>query len=236
MWTLLAEDKTDLPFGIRLASSNFHTLGLRSGDLVSVRSGFGGIGPDLVVDCRAAPRWVPACEEKLDPGLESRLAVMAMAACDRAWCESAPMARAVRAALIDTTALGDVLARVVGRGPGATPSGDDVLVGVLAVLTSPRAGTAGARAAESLGRALRPLLPTTTDLSGHLLHQATKGLFGRDLHELVNALIGASTPRQLSEKIRRVAETGATSGADACEGLLAFAPSYFASGNERASA
>jgi hypothetical protein len=136
----------------------------------------------------------------------------------------------------NTRALGDVLAKVVGRGPGATPSGDDVIVGALAVLTSPHSGMAGASAAEALGRSLRPLLSTTTDVSGHLLRQASNGLFCRDVHELLSALIGAPSPRELSEMVRRVIETGATSGADACEGLLAFAPSYFAFGNERASA
>jgi hypothetical protein len=32
MWTLLAADKADLPFGIRVASADFDVLGLRSGD------------------------------------------------------------------------------------------------------------------------------------------------------------------------------------------------------------
>jgi hypothetical protein len=35
----------------------------------------------------------------------------------------------------------------LGRGPGSTPCGDDVLVGILAVLNSPHSGAAGARAA-----------------------------------------------------------------------------------------
>jgi Protein of unknown function (DUF2877) len=236
MWTLLAEGKTDLPLGIRLALANFHALGLHSGDVVSVRAGFVGIGSRLIVDCRAPARWLPVRPETLKPGLNSRLAILAKAACDKSWRDSARMARDVLAALSGATALGDTLAKVVGRGPGATPAGDDVLVGILAVLTAPHSGLAGARAAVSLGRALLPLLPTTTEVSGHLLRQATKGLFGRDLHEMVGALIGASSPRQLNEKVRRVIETGATSGADACEGLLVFAPSYFASGNERVSA
>ncbi len=236
MWTLLAEDKTDLPFGIRLALSSFHTLGLRCGDLVRVRGGFVGIGARLVVDCRSASRWKPACEEKSEPGLERRLAVVAKVACARSWNESAPMARAVRAAVSRATGIGEVLAKVVGRGPGATPSGDDVLIGILAVLTSAHSGVAGASAGQSLRRALLPLLPTTTEVSGHLLHQATRGLFGRDIHELVSALNGDPSPQQLTEKVHRVIETGATSGADTCEGLLAFAPSYFATRNERASA
>jgi hypothetical protein len=236
MWTLLAEEKTDLPFGIRVALSNFDTLRLRNGDLVRVRSGFVGIGSRHVVDCRAAPRWLPAIPKKLEPGLEYRLAVVASAACDRSWPGSFQMANAVKSAINDPKALGEVVARVVGRGPGATPAGDDVLVGVLAVLTARHSGRAGARAAELLGRALLPLLPTTTAVSGHLLRQAANGQIGRDLHELVSALNGAPSPLQLSEKVHRVIETGATSGADTCQGLLAFAPAYFAARNERASA
>jgi hypothetical protein len=195
-----------------------------------------GIGSRLVIDFRVAPRWLPAIPEKLEPGLEYRLAVVASAARDRSWHGSFHMANALKSAINDPNALGDVVAQVVGRGPGATPAGDDVLVGVLAVLTAQHFGKAGARAAESLGRALLPRLSTTTAVSGHLLRQAANGLIGRDLHELVCALNGAPSPRQLSEKVHRVIETGATSGADTCQGLLAFAPAYFATRNERASA
>jgi hypothetical protein len=176
-----------------------------------------------------AARWVPPRDKALEPGLEHRLAVLATAARRRSWHESAQMAQAVRSAVNDATALDDVLGKVIGRGPGATPSGDDVLVGVLAVLTSPHSGTAGAKAAASLSRSILPLLPTTTDISGHLLRQAGNGLFCRVVQELVSALIGAPSPQEFDEKVRRVIETGATSGADTCEGLLAFASSFITS-------
>jgi hypothetical protein len=111
-----------------------------------------------------------------------------------------------------------------------------VLAGIFAVLTSPQSQAAGERDAELLRRALLPLLPATTDLSAHLLRQAAYGLSGRDLHELVSSLIGNPSPAQLSDAIRQVVETGATSGADTCEGLLAFAPSYFNQQTELAAA
>lgn len=236
LWTLLAQEKSDLPFGLRLGVSSFATHGLRRGDPVHVRSGYVAIGARLVVDCRAAPRWVPAFEGKLVEGLQDRLAVVAAAALGRSWHESAPMARAVRTAVGGATPLGTVLAGVVGCGPGATPAGDDVLVGALAVVTSPHAGREGARATEALARALLPLLPTTTDVSGYLLRQAASGQIGRDLHELVAVLVGARAPQELNGKVQQVIATGATSGADACAGLLAFAPDYFAYGNDWASA
>jgi hypothetical protein len=237
MWTLLAADKADLPFGIRVASADFDVLGLRDGEPVNVRAGFVSIGSGStcrVVDCRAAPRWLPASHKKTEPGLAGRLAVVATAASDRSWHESALMAQAVRSALEVSAALGDVLAKVVGRGPGSTPSGDDVLVGILAVLNSPHSGAAGASAAESLGRAILPLLWTTSDVSGQLLRQAVKGLFSRDVHELVLALLGNPAPEQLRNTIQRVIETGANSGADTCIGLLAFAPYFLIPREERA--
>jgi hypothetical protein len=232
LWTLLAESRGDLPFGIRVGLTNFDALGLFSGDRVSVRVGFVGIGSRLVVDCRAALRWAPACGEGIKPGLKGRLALIANAVCHRSWYGSAEIAHALRYAMRHKTGLGELLANVVGLGPGATPSGDDVLVGVLAVLTSPHSGKAGTTAAAALGKALVPLLPTTTDVSGHLLRQATRGLFSRDLSELIAALLGAPSVQEMGAKTCRILESGVTSGADTCEGLLAFAPSYF----ERASA
>ena len=291
LWTLLCEGKGDLPFGIRVARPSFDCLGLRSGDAVRVRSGFVSLGTRLVVDCRAAPRWTHPAEAEFAPGLLQRLARIAQATCGRSWPESRRMADAVRASMDDAAALREVLAGVVGRGPGATPSGDDVLIGILAVLTSPHSGPAGARATETLRRSLLPLLPTTTDISGHLLRQAAAGLFSRDVHELRSALIGetrpcgfpplppalrgerargeggrgpspdpeflgrspavlwyavppsppASLPPQSrgergDEALCRVLQTGATSGADTCEGLLAFAPFYFTKRRDRVSA
>ena len=105
------------------------------------------------------------------------------------------MAYAVVSALNDPDVLDDVVFDVVGCGPGSTPAGDDVLVGILAVLTSPHSGATGSAAVQSLRRSLRPLLPTTTDISGHLLRQAADGLVGRAVHELVCALIGNAGTR-----------------------------------------
>jgi hypothetical protein len=239
MWTLLAADKADLPFGIRVASADFGVLGLRSSDPVNVRGGFVVIGSGSscrVIDCRAAPRWLPAPHKKAEPGLAGRLAAVATAASDRSWHESARMAQAVKSALEVSDALGDVLAKVVGRGPGSTPSGDDVLIGILAVLNSPASGAAGARSAESLRRAMLPLLWTTNDISGQRLRQAVNGLFSRDVHELILALLGNPDSQQLLNTIRRVIETGVTSGADTCMGLLAVAPSFLIPRKERAAA
>jgi hypothetical protein len=239
MWTLLGVERGDLPFGIRAAAKDFDVFGLRRGDGVSVRSGFVGIGvrsARLVVDCRAAPRWIPTCQGELAPGLLKRLNVVAAVASHRSWHSSSRLALAVVSALSNPDALVAVLADVVGCGPGSTPAGDDVLLGVLAVLTSPHAHAAGFRAAQSLRSAVLPLLPRTTDISGHLLRQAAHGWFSQDVHELVSALIGDSASQQLRETAHRLVETGGTSGADMCVGLLAAAPSFLVTHDERVAA
>ena len=146
------------------------------------------------------------------------------------------MAQRVAAALRDEPqGLPRLLAQVVGRGPGLTPAGDDVLVGMLAALRLAPSTQAAAHAA-ILARSVEPLLASTTDLSAHLLRQAARGLFGRALHELVSALADDTAPDPLRERIARVLAIGATSGADACAGVLAVAPHFCLHTGERAAA
>jgi len=167
--------------------------------------------------------------------LSDRLSVVEIAARKRAWSGSAAMADAVREALDGPDTLSRVLAGVIGRGPGLTPAGDDVLVGILAVL-SRGSGPAAAAAADRLAGLVPPLLPTTTYISGQLLLQALRGLFARAVDEFLSALTAASPPQRLKAVIRRVIETGATSGADTCMGVIAFAPSFLVPRHQKAAA
>jgi hypothetical protein len=229
LWTLLSADRSDLPFGIRIAAWDFDAIGLRRGDRVEFRAGFVRIGSEperLLIDCRSTPQWIPTRRVTPAAGLAERLEVVAAAAAPRAWHGSQRMACALTSALNERDVLTSVLPGVVGCGPGATPSGDDLLVGILAVLGSPHSGARGAAAAHSLRRALLPLLPTTTDISAHLLRQAGSGLFARWVHELVCTLIGDPAPGRVLDAARRVIDAGASSGADMCMGLLACARSF----------
>jgi hypothetical protein len=239
LWTLTGAGQGDLAFGIRVGARTFDAFGLCRGERVDVRAGFVGVGSAgrrLVVDSRAAPCWTPAGPGAPAPGLSRRLGAVAGAVRHRCWPGSWRLARDAICALQDGDALSNILPRVVGFGPGSTPAGDDVLVGILAVLGSAQSGLAGARAADSLRRALLPLLPGTTDISGHLLRQAAGGWFSRAVHELTAALIGDPPPERLSGAIQRVVETGATSGADMCVGLLAAAPLFLWTDDGRAAA
>jgi hypothetical protein len=226
LWTLLPAAGHDAPFGIRLAVGRPHGgFGLRVADRVHVRAGHVGIGP-LVLDCRSAPHWTPIPWGGPGAGVEARIDRVERAACPRAWSGSSARARAVTDALrgFSSGTDADLIAAVrdtVGCGPGLTPAGDDVLVGICTVLVSGAAGPVGFRAAARLARALGPALPSTPDISRHLLDQAVRGMPGRALHELGKALVEGVSDALLRAALKPVLDTGASSGADACIGLAA---------------
>lgn len=220
LWTVLGAVRADTPFGIRLSPGN-GGFDVKAAEPVHVRAGFVSVGR-MVLDCRTAPCWAPARWPQPATGLESRLSAVEQKVRPRAWADSACMAHEVVDALHNSDAeLAAAVRRVVGRGPGLTPSGDDVLIGILAVLTSGTAGLTGVRAASRLVHALVPLLPSTSDVSRHLLHQAARGLPGRALHDLGHALMEGAPSEVLADALNLVLDTGSTSGADACLGLVA---------------
>ena len=234
LWTVLCATRPDSPFGIRLTQKDVK-FDAKAGDHVNVRAGFVGIGR-LILDCRTAPRWAPTRWARPATGLAARLTAVEDAVRLRAWHESAGIAWEVTEAMRGSDAeVARAVRRTVGRGPGLTPAGDDVLVGILALLTSGAAGAAGERTTSQLVSAVAPLLSTTSDVSRHLLHQAMRGLPGRALHDLGRALMEGAPHSVLVDAIEQVLDTGCTSGADACMGLAAACRFIFFSA-ERAAA
>jgi hypothetical protein len=222
MWSVLGAEHPDAPFGIRLGNPrDCGGLGVAPRDTVHVRGGSIAVGR-VAIDCRAASRWDPVawCEPAV--GLASRLFTVEQAARPRAWAESAHLATQVTLALAGgDAALARAVGRCVGRGPGMTPAGDDVLVGMLTVFSSSAAGGEGARSAARLARALAPVLASTPDVSRHLLAQAARGLPSRAIHDLGAALVGGAAEPALEEALQVVLGIGCTSGADACTGMIA---------------
>lgn len=108
------------------------------------------------------------------------------------------------------------LMELIGAGPGTTPAGDDVVVGVLAGLRVVGAD----RAAETIALGVRDLLTRTTRASRHYLSAACRGEFGEHVHDLVDAL---RCPRRLPDALDRAAGWGASSGIDLAHGLVAAA-------------
>jgi hypothetical protein len=136
------------------------------------------------------------------------------------------------------------VASLVGRGPGLTPSGDDALVGLLAVLhrlapagegsvAAPPHGLGSARqgaAIELLRTAVTAHLHRTADISAHYLRLAVDGHVGERLVALCDALVAAASPGEVETAAATVVATGATSGADALLGVLSGARVVAAAG------
>lgn len=105
---------------------------------------------------------------------------------------------------------------LVGLGPGLTPSGDDLLAGLVFAL-----GRGGHPAAAALRRAIEGALERrrTTALSVHFLRWATRGVAMADGVRLVDALLGGAGAGR-AEALASVLRHGATSGADWALGVL----------------
>jgi hypothetical protein len=114
----------------------------------------------------------------------------------------------------DRTGAAEVARRLVGLGPGLTPSGDDVLVGIeaaLHALARPSAGFLTLATGDVEGR--------TTALAATLLRHAGAGEFAERLHGLLAALLG-SDDEAIPAAIDRAVAWGATSGTDCLLGVL----------------
>ena len=130
------------------------------------------------------------------------------------------------------------LAALVGVGEGLTPSGDDVIVGVLAALDAardcaPRAAAVRAR----LGAALGAGGARTTRVAAQMLDAAIAGLYAEPLRDLLHALVPARpvparpgsrrarsaepAPARLSRAVAAVLAIGHRSGGDTLRGLIA---------------
>jgi hypothetical protein len=140
-----------------------------------------------------AVELAPRVPEKLDPEAAAALDDLA-----RALVTGAPLA-------------GHVL-RLLGRGPGLTPLGDDMLAGVLVTL-----GALGAPAFGRLGAAVRALAPgRTTLVSAALLRHAVRGECVPELAALLTGDPGGAAGTALLR-------VGATSGTGLAAGVLAAA-------------
>jgi hypothetical protein len=105
--------------------------------------------------------------------------------------------------------------KLVGLGPGLTPSGDDLLAGALAALRllggDPAFTTALADHVSAVGAR------RTTALSATLLRLAGQGNVAAEAGHVIKALNGQGP---LEEAARRLYAVGHTSGADLVQGLL----------------
>jgi hypothetical protein len=238
MLVLLAPDLGNVPHGVRLdppagfAFSRHLAVGRRVGCRADVLRVAGGLSVDLgsaqawrgelsCVDLmvpEVARAWRAAWRALGRSGL--RRPVHADATLTRAVDrQGVRLARAARAMRADEAAC--ALERLIGRGPGLTPSSDDLITGFLAGLFS----TTGDDCAQ--GAFLEAFCPTvaaaaasTADISRAYLTHAAAGWFAEPLVTLAR-YIGAGADRGAIEGATAAAlRVGHTSGSAGVFGLL----------------
>jgi hypothetical protein len=112
----------------------------------------------------------------------------------------------------------ECLSRIVGLGPGLTPSADDALVGVLCLLSAKQVLPPDLR--EYMARWLRTKGgAATTDVSMSYLRLAVDGEFSTPVARVVGCLTKSSSQGELDESVRALSELGAESGMDTALGV-----------------
>jgi hypothetical protein len=136
-----------------------------------------------------------------------------------------PLARLTRALAGDGTDAMASVRELLGRGPGLTPAGDDLLAGLLAATAvlapalPPSAATAAlAGRTARLGDAVALAAPdATTAVSAALLRHARDGAVAAPAAAVLHALAGRGP---LAPALDRLLAVGSTSGRDLAVGLL----------------
>jgi len=109
------------------------------------------------------------------------------------------------------------VAGLIGLGPGLTPSGDDMLCGILVALHATGRAKLAGRLAEAV---MREAAGGTGIISRAHLACACQGLGGQALHEALNALLACNAPA-LDRALDALSRTGHSSGFDGLAGLVA---------------
>ncbi len=132
-----------------------------------------------------------------------------------------PRFDAVRNALRahDLPALEAAACRVLGLGPGLTPSGDDFIGGAFFALAHAPPNAWCEPLAAVRQRLLAAAQTATNEISAHLLADMLNGTSYRALHEVLGALQG-NEPAAIEQGTQALLGLGASSGADMLAGLL----------------
>lgn len=115
----------------------------------------------------------------------------------------------------------DKLAKNIGHGKGLTPSGDDFLIGVLAVLSSlttvhPQAETLF----NQIKTAIQLNINKTNEISAHYLTLALCHHFSHPVQWLIHDLFTATDASTLNHRVMANLNIGASSGADTLAGIV----------------
>jgi hypothetical protein len=227
---LLTSDALRLPNSVVIAPGrrDMPFAGIRETDEACVGDGYIDITAVNRLRVRVRRWWSPV--PQLPPVPLSRLAQGAAALSAFAGESGSglaghpgPYRLADRCAAGDLAHAVDAAERIVGLGPGLTPSGDDILAGLLVSLrllgeATPNGGAA-VWLADWIGAAVTADADTrTTALAATLLHCAARGESGPEVGAVLRAVTGREP---LGPAVRRLLGSGHTSGADLLWGVLA---------------
>jgi Protein of unknown function (DUF2877) len=222
---VLSHDAVRLPCGLLLPATSAEvplvSLVPPPARLAGFSVGDGAVnwtGPDGPVSVRVVREWPPARPAR------GQVSPAALAAA-RPVLEPDDRLLADLAGVASDRGAGLVASRLLGHGPGLTPSGDDVLAGFLT-----GAAAFGLDAA-ALRRAVAVLAPgRTTALSAALLWHAARGECIDELAALATVLTGAP-PGRPAEAVSRLTSVGHTSGQALALGLMLAAQSALVPAN-----
>lgn len=121
---------------------------------------------------------------------------------------------------LDHESVDQAVSGLVGLGPGLTPSGDDLLAGMLvALLAMP--DTASQPSVDLLARCVtRHAAEKTNRISSAMLEQSAKGNGSAAQHRLLRCLLGVDTQPDISRATLELIQVGHTSGWDTLAGIL----------------
>ena len=133
----------------------------------------------------------------------------------------------------DREAVDQAVRGLIGLGPGLTPSGDDMLVGLMVSLRT-ALGPVACNEATSAGLSQSSCVPVvdalshstvrhatcTNRISAALLEQAALGIGSAAQHQVVQCLLEAMTATALETAVAELVRWGHTSGWDSLTGIL----------------
>ena len=201
------------PSGLRLptaltVATEVVGWGVQPGDEVLVGDGAIQL-PGVCV--RAVRTWRPT---RVRTAVDGPPAWSTAAVAPLPWAEPA---RVLTQRLRSRQDLSSAVAALVGAGPGLTPSGDDVLCGVL--LGMRLHGPESAALVPLLWREIERRLPATTSISAALLTEAAQGYAVPSVVRLTEAMLGADDVL-VAQAAGEVLTIGHSSGSDLLGGLL----------------
>ncbi len=218
----LGKDAFNVPGAVTVkltSGDDFLSLGVREGELMHFRFNLEG-----------ARRWESSLASSFPgsgkpgsgPALGNRLEKMA---CKSPTCAAGNFLSLCTTLSNDggTEAVRRDLADLIGLGPGLTPSGDDMLIGLLAALWT-RGLAGGEDAVRAMGKIglIRSLLAgfseRTTLISWNFLAHAAAGRFAEPVIKIIRALLGGDDGT-LSALVCRLFFHGASSGRDTYFGI-----------------